>query len=447
VRDIVDDMVRGGSIGIVGVVFASLACGGADDGGGGAETESVGATEPGDDDAPGDDDGTASDPDSTGGDDDGGGLCGNGVLDPDEDCDDGPANSDTEPDACRTDCREAQCNDGVLDPMHGEECDDGGNNGSAPNACRVTCMLPSCGDGTQDKAEACDDGNAEWGDSCYECSRVWYFILNAPAGGDPSILRTTRDGEPIAIVQGEPAYAGIEQLALAEAGATLFALQSDGAVDRVLFLDPVSGALGGEVDIGMAALGYDPEAHAMARGSDGLLWIALTGGGSTRMVTVDPESLAVNEALDLGGVTIEDMTADTEGGLYLTTGSGNAIVRVDIAGPSSATFADAGDSLSTPIGIAYDTDEQLVWVANNPPGAPVDVVRFDLAGTVTPYSIAGTDIEPYVRGLAIDVGGVVLAAEQNLDRVVAVQNFDAVQDIFTSMVDAPLDVVVLDMAR
>lgn len=435
--------IRG--LGVV-IAMAGLSCTGGDDGGGGGATETDGATGPGSDDAPGDD-GSAGDPDSTGAGDDGGGLCGNGVLDPDEDCDDGPANSDTEPDACRTDCRDAQCNDGVLDPMHGEECDDGGNNGSDPNACRVTCMLPSCGDGTQDKGEACDDGNPEWGDACYECSRVWYFILNAPAGGDPSILRSTRDGEPIAIVQGEPAYAGLQQLALGAAGATLFALQSSGAVDRVLAFDPVSGALSSEVDIGMAALGYDPEAHAIARASDGLLWIALTGDGSTRMVTVDPASSAVAEALDLGDVTVEDMTAGEDGALYLTTGAGNGVVRVDIAGPSSAAFADAADSLTNPIGIAYDPNEQLVWVANNPPGAPVDIVRFDLAGAVTPYSIAGTDVEPYVRGLAIDVGGVVLAAEQNLDRVVAVQNFDAVQDIFTAMVEAPLDIEVLQMTR
>ena len=440
-------MVRRCSIEVAAVLFGLLgaSCGG-DDGGGGADSGSDGASEAGDDDAPGDDDGSASDPDSTGSADDGGGLCGNGELDPDEECDNGSANSDTEPDACRTDCREAQCNDGVLDPMHGEECDDGVDNGGGPNQCRVTCVLPSCGDGAQDKGEACDDGNAEWGDACYECSRIWYFILNAPAGGSWSILRTTRDGEPTRIVEGE-ASQGIQQLALGEAGAILYVLRSSGSADRVMAFDPVDGTLLDEVDIGMAALGFDPEARAIVRGSDGLLWVALTGGGSTRMITVDPRSLMVSEVLDLGNVTVEDMAADTAGGLYLTTGSGNGIVRVDVAGPSSAAFADAGDSLSNPIGITYDPHEELLWVANNPPGAPVDVVRFDLAGAVTPYSIAGTDVEPYVRGMAIDVGGVVLAAEQNLDRIVAVQNFDAVQDIFTAMVEAPLDIEILEMTE
>jgi uncharacterized repeat protein (TIGR01451 family) len=44
-----------------------------------------------------------------------GGNCGNAVLDEGEECDDGPLNSDTEPDACRTSCRRAGCGDGVAD--------------------------------------------------------------------------------------------------------------------------------------------------------------------------------------------------------------------------------------------------------------------------------------------------------------------------------------------
>ena len=42
-------------------------------------------------------------------------LCGDGVLQSAEECDDGAANSDTDPDACRTDCRHARCGDGVVD--------------------------------------------------------------------------------------------------------------------------------------------------------------------------------------------------------------------------------------------------------------------------------------------------------------------------------------------
>jgi len=86
-------------------------------------------------------------------------ACGDGVVDPDEACDDGAANSDTEPGACRTNCSLATCGDGVVDP--GESCDDGaGNSDTEPDACRTNCSVPTCGDGMLDPGEDCDDGAA-----------------------------------------------------------------------------------------------------------------------------------------------------------------------------------------------------------------------------------------------------------------------------------------------
>jgi hypothetical protein len=86
-------------------------------------------------------------------------YCGDGVIDDGEMCDDGPANSDTQPGACRTDCTLPYCGDGILDD--GEECDDGAaNSDTEPNACRTDCTLPYCGDGIIDDGEECDDGAA-----------------------------------------------------------------------------------------------------------------------------------------------------------------------------------------------------------------------------------------------------------------------------------------------
>jgi len=48
-------------------------------------------------------------------------VCGDGVLVTGEECDHGTANSDTTPDACRTNCRSAGCGDGIVDA--GEECE------------------------------------------------------------------------------------------------------------------------------------------------------------------------------------------------------------------------------------------------------------------------------------------------------------------------------------
>lgn len=100
-------------------------------------------------------------------------VCGDGVLDPEEVCDDGEYNSDLEPNACRSDCRRAYCGDYVVDA--GEQCDEGTRNSDTlPNHCRTNCKLPVCGDGIFDNGalgdivfqEECDDGNQINSDGC-----------------------------------------------------------------------------------------------------------------------------------------------------------------------------------------------------------------------------------------------------------------------------------------
>ncbi|MBU1123801.1 DUF4215 domain-containing protein, partial [Patescibacteria group bacterium] len=83
--------------------------------------------------------------------------CGNGKPDDGEECDNGPANSNTEPDACRLDCTEYKCGDGIKDSN--EQCDDGNTNDE--DTCSNTCQALSCGDGiTQlEYGEECDDEN------------------------------------------------------------------------------------------------------------------------------------------------------------------------------------------------------------------------------------------------------------------------------------------------
>ncbi|MFQ5478256.1 MAG: DUF4215 domain-containing protein [Candidatus Binatia bacterium] len=93
------------------------------------------------------------------------GVCGDGTLDVGEQCDDGGANSDLSPDACRSDCSLPACGDGVADS--GEQCDDGvANSDLSPDACRSDCTLPVCGDAVTDSGEQCDDGNQDDSDAC-----------------------------------------------------------------------------------------------------------------------------------------------------------------------------------------------------------------------------------------------------------------------------------------
>lgn len=96
-------------------------------------------------------------------------VCGDGWVDTGEECDEGSANSDTAPDACRTDCTTAGCGDAVVDSA--EACDDG--NTLSGDGCRGDCeRFEVCGDGILDADEVCDDANTENGDGCNPTCRL-----------------------------------------------------------------------------------------------------------------------------------------------------------------------------------------------------------------------------------------------------------------------------------
>ena len=106
----------------------------------------------------GDGDGDSGDGDGDPGDGDGdpnsSGTCGDGHLDPGEECDNGGANAnDAE---CTTFCKSAICGDGYVWAGH-EECDDGNDDDS--DECPGTCLPASCGDGhVWAGQETCDGG-------------------------------------------------------------------------------------------------------------------------------------------------------------------------------------------------------------------------------------------------------------------------------------------------
>lgn len=130
------------------------------------------------------------------------GECGDGVVDGDEECDDG---NDVQTDDCLNNCVAAACGDGVFHEGV-EECDDGNDvdtdnclttctiatcgdsvvhegfeacddgNDDDSDGCSATCELSSCGDGMLQGAEECDDGNADNTDACTD------LCLNAICG-------------------------------------------------------------------------------------------------------------------------------------------------------------------------------------------------------------------------------------------------------------------------
>lgn len=91
------------------------------------------------------------------------GECGDGALDSGEVCDDGNLLGG---DGCSAACNSDEtCGNGVLDTSIFEACDDG--NTEAGDGCSPTCRSEGvCGDGVSDGGEACDDGNTADGDGC-----------------------------------------------------------------------------------------------------------------------------------------------------------------------------------------------------------------------------------------------------------------------------------------
>jgi cysteine-rich repeat protein len=117
--------------------------------------------------------------------------CGNGIVEADELCDSGSANSDTAPNACRTTCVPAGCGDSVTDT--GEQCDDG--NTLNNDACTNACLSAVCGDGiVRAGVEQCDDGNLIDTDGC----------SNACTLNVLSFTLTTVPGTPLVPTPGAP---------------------------------------------------------------------------------------------------------------------------------------------------------------------------------------------------------------------------------------------------
>ena len=105
-------------------------------------------------------------------------YCGDGTLDPGEECDDG---NNVDGDGCSAECTvEAVhfCGDGIVD--EGEVCDDGNKDNN--DTCRNDCTIShTCGNGLlqEDLGEVCDEGEknglecvSEYGSTCTFCTEL-----------------------------------------------------------------------------------------------------------------------------------------------------------------------------------------------------------------------------------------------------------------------------------
>ncbi|MCB0978217.1 MAG: hypothetical protein KDB02_12235, partial [Acidimicrobiales bacterium] len=97
-------------------------------------------------------------------------LCGNGVIDDGEQCDDGDLNADDA--ACTSACQTAVCGDGLVQ-TDVEACDDG--NADETDACTTLCAAPACDDGILSGAETDVDcgggcGGCDFGLACSDAA-------------------------------------------------------------------------------------------------------------------------------------------------------------------------------------------------------------------------------------------------------------------------------------
>jgi len=118
-------------------------------------------------------------------------VCGNGVIEGNEVCDDG---NTLDGDNCSSTCDAVYfCGDGVLEGN--EACDDG--NTIDGDGCSSACELESlCGNGVLDGNEVCDDGNTLDGDNCSStCDAVYFCGDGILEGNEACDDGNTTDGD------------------------------------------------------------------------------------------------------------------------------------------------------------------------------------------------------------------------------------------------------------
>jgi cysteine-rich repeat protein len=94
--------------------------------------------------------------------------CGNGNIDPGEQCDDG---NQVSGDGCSANCVIEYCGDGIVNDVN-EECDDG--NQVSGDGCSANCVIEYCGDGiVNDVNEECEqDADCSPSEECQSCECI-----------------------------------------------------------------------------------------------------------------------------------------------------------------------------------------------------------------------------------------------------------------------------------
>ena len=312
-------------------------------------------------------------------------TCGNGSLDPFEQCDDG---NTLDGDSCSGGCASTPCGNGSLDP--GEGCDDG--NIRSGDGCSQTCRPEICGDGVVQPAghEECDDGNVVAGDGCSatclaELDRIAWVVDERSR----LVLQSVTTGRVMPI--GDPGFHELGDLAFDAAGrlfgSTEFNINlSIGYNGALLEMAPLGlpdrGSLIGWAGWqGITAIDFHP--------LTGVLYgISVDAAGASRLVTLDPATGATTALRgDLGLTDARAMAFDAAGTLYVAT---SVLYTVN---PANAAKILVGGPIFNAValsGMDFAPDGTLYGLALRGTGADGGLLRVNKAtGVGTVLFISG----------------------------------------------------------
>jgi hypothetical protein len=114
-------------------------------------------------------------------------MCGDGIVEGDEICDDGFEGNQPE-NMCTPGCIPAKCGDAYVQPSNGETCDDGAFNAAMPGygQCSTSCVRESfCGDGVVqiEAGEECEPGGGGDGENCGAMCKLSPRLVFVRGGG------------------------------------------------------------------------------------------------------------------------------------------------------------------------------------------------------------------------------------------------------------------------
>ena len=242
-------------------------------------------------------------------------TCGNGALDPFEQCDDG---NTVDGDSCSPACAATPCGNGILEGA--EQCDDG--NLKSGDGCSQKCRNEVCGDGIVQKnnKEECDDGNTVSGDGCFATCQIELDKMVWIADERSRLLlESVTTGVTMTI--GDPEFHELGDLSFDSAG-NLFgstgyqppiSIGLDGfLVSMAAGGLPGRGSLIGDTGwLAMTAIDFHPTTGT-------LYGIAVDGLNVSRVVTLNPATGATLSTLgSLGLLAARAMAFDAAGILYV----------------------------------------------------------------------------------------------------------------------------------